>query len=76
MRIKDQDELKVTREKLSWLEKEYEAAKLRASENPTVQEWTLRSLKQTINQLKEEIVRFESHAESPVPGGNSNSDKS
>jgi hypothetical protein len=26
MSIKDQDELKVTREKLKWLEKEYEAA--------------------------------------------------
>jgi hypothetical protein len=68
MSIKDQEELKVTREKLSWLEKEYEAAKLRPIENPTVREWTLRSLKQTINQLKEEIVRFESHAESPSPG--------
>jgi hypothetical protein len=67
MSIKDADELKVTREKLSWLEKEYEAAKLRSNENPAVLEWTLRSLKQTINQLKEEIVRFESHADSPAP---------
>jgi hypothetical protein len=67
MSIKDQDELKVTREKLSWLEKEYEEAKLRPSDNPDVREWTLRSLKQTINQLKEEIVRFESHADSPAP---------
>lgn len=69
MSIKDRDELKVTREKLNWLEKEYEAAKLRSLENPTVREWTLRSLKQTINQLKEEIVRFESHAESPAAPG-------
>jgi hypothetical protein len=68
MSIKNRDELRVSREKLSWLEKEYEAAKLRSSDNPTVQEWTLRSLKQTINQLKEEIVRFESHADSPAPG--------
>ena len=68
MSIKDQEELKVTREKLSWLEKEYEAAKLRSIDNPIVREWTLRSLKQTINQLKEEIVRFESHVESPAPG--------
>jgi hypothetical protein len=66
MSIKDRDELKVTSEKLSWLEKEYEEAKLRAIENPTVREWTLRSLKQTINQLKEEILRFESHANSPA----------
>ena len=67
MSIKNRDELEVTREKLSWLEKEYEAAKIRSSENPAVQEWTLRSLKQTINQLKEEIVRFESHEDRPAP---------
>jgi hypothetical protein len=67
MSINDLDELRVTREKLSWLEKEYEAAKLRPSENPEVREWTLRSLKQTINQLKEEIVRFESRADDPAP---------
>jgi len=67
MSIKDQDELKVAREKLSWLEKEYEAAKLRLSDNAALREWTLRSLKQTINQLKEEIVRFESHTDSPAP---------
>ena len=34
MSTKDQDELKVTRDKLSWLEKEYEAARLRPSDNP------------------------------------------
>lgn len=67
MSIKNRDQLSVTREKLAWLEKEYEAAKLRQTENPAVREWTLRSLKQTINQLREEIVRFESHADSPSP---------
>jgi hypothetical protein len=67
MSIKDQDELTITRQKLSWLEQEYEAAKLRLSEDSPVREWTLRSLKQTINQLKEEIVRFESHADRPTP---------
>jgi hypothetical protein len=69
MSIKDRDELRATREKLSWLEKEFEASKLRAIENPTVREWTLRSLKQTINQLKEEILRFESHVNSPAAPG-------
>lgn len=69
MSIKDSEELKVTREKLNWLEKEYEAAKLRPIENPTVRQWTLHSLKQTINQLKEEILRFESHAENPAAPG-------
>jgi hypothetical protein len=67
MSIKDQDELRVTREKLIWLQQQYEAAKLRPSDNPTVLEWTLRSLKQAINQLKEEIVRFESHTDRPAP---------
>ena len=67
MSIKDTEELRVTREKLSWLETEYEAAKVRPFENSSVREWTLRSLKQTIHQLKEEIVRFESHAENPAP---------
>ena len=67
MSIQDPNELRVTREKLSWLEQEYEAAKLRPSANPAVREWTLRSLKQTINQLKEEIIRFESHAARPTP---------
>ncbi len=62
MSIQDREELRITREKLSWLEKEYEEAKVRAIENPAIREWTLRSLKQTINQLKEEILRFESHA--------------
>ena len=51
-----------TIEKLRWLEAEYDAAKLRPNDNPSVLEWTLRSLKQSINQLNEEIVRFESHA--------------
>lgn len=69
MSIKDREELRVTREKLSWLESEYEAAKLRSGDNPVVQEWTLRSLKQTIHQLREEIVRFESHADSPAAPG-------
>ena len=69
MSIKDREELKVTREKLNWLEKEYEAAKARSIENPSVREWTLRSLKQTINQLREEILRFECHAENPAAPG-------
>ena len=69
MSIKNQEELQVTRDKLSWLEKEYEAAKLRPGDNASVREWTLRSLKQTINQLIEEIVRFESQAHSPASNG-------
>ena len=67
MAITSQEELKVTREKLSWLENEYEAAKVRPAKNGRAREWTLRSLRQAINQLKEEIVRFESHATSPGP---------
>jgi hypothetical protein len=39
------------------------AALLKApEENRHPQEWSVRSLKQTINQLKEEMARFESRA--------------
>lgn len=69
MSINDRDELRISREKLTWLENEYEAAKVRSIENPTVREWTLHSLKQNINQLKEEILRFESRANSPAAPG-------
>jgi hypothetical protein len=66
MSIKDQHELAVTREKLTWLEHQYEAAKGKPDENVRAQEWTLRSLKQMINQMKEEIARFQSRTQTPA----------
>ena len=53
-------ELEVTREKLSLLESLYEADKRDQSGDAHVRELSMRSLKRLINQLKEEIARFES----------------
>ena len=62
MELKDDYELEVTRSKLKVLEERFEASRLEPVENAHVQELSLRSLKRMINQLKEEIARFESHA--------------
>ncbi len=60
MRLENKREVESTRKKLSWLESEYESAKLKPESDPHVQELTLRSLRAMINQMKEEIARFES----------------
>ena len=62
MELKDDLELEVTREKLHSLEARYEAVRGDPAGNAHLQELTLRSLKRIINQLKEEILRFESRA--------------
>ena len=62
MELKDEYEVEVTRSKLKVLEARYEASRREPAENAHVQELSLRSLKRMINQLKEEIARFESHA--------------
>ena len=62
MELKDEYEVEVTRSKLKVLEERYEASRLEPAENAHLQELSLRSLKRMINQLKEEIARFESHA--------------
>jgi len=66
--IQDQHELAVTRQKLAWLEQQYEAAKRKPEEGVRAHQWTLRSLKQMINQMKEEIARFESRTHTPAQG--------
>ena len=68
MSIQDQHELAVTRQKLAWLEQQYEAAKRKSEEGVRAHQWTLRSLKQMINQMKEEIARFESRTHTPAQG--------
>jgi len=60
MNIENRRELEATRQKLAWLEREHESASLQPSANPRVHELTLRSLKAMINQMKEEIARYES----------------
>ncbi len=61
MTLKDDQELVHTREKLRELKDRYESRQRETPANPHVHELTLRSLKGMINQLREEIVRFEAH---------------
>jgi len=59
MNLKDEREVEITREKLRSLEARYQAVGQDPGENAHIQELTLRSLKRVINQMKEEIARFE-----------------
>ena len=61
MSLNSSAELEVTRAKLRLLEESYEAARLDKTGTAHTQELELRSLKQLINQLKEEIARSEAH---------------
>ena len=63
MELKDERQVQNTREKLRILEERVEAVRRDAAGNTHVQELTLRSLKRLINQLKEEIARYEAHAQ-------------
>lgn len=62
MELKDELELEVTRSKLKILEERFAASRLEPSQNPQLKQLSLRSLKRMINQLTEEIVRFESRS--------------
>ena len=61
MSLQSDRELENTRRKLRELEEAYEAALKRPVENVHVRAATLTSLKRLINQLKEEIARYEAH---------------
>ncbi len=61
MSLQDNQELETTRQKLLLLEDTYRAAERDSSGSPHTRELELRSLKQLMNQLREEIARFESH---------------
>ncbi|MFO0957280.1 MAG: hypothetical protein U0800_07400 [Isosphaeraceae bacterium] len=61
MDLKNSKELEVTRDKIRSLEARYEEIRGKPANNPHVRELTLRSLKKLINQLKEEIVRYQIH---------------
>lgn len=61
MELKSERELQNTRDKLDRLEKLYEDTRSNASDSELARETTLRSLKRFINQLKEEIARYEAH---------------
>ncbi len=68
MTLQSKRELEITREKLRRLEQMYSQTKKAPPENSYPQELTLRSLRRTINQLKEEIARFEART-SPASRG-------
>ena len=57
-------ELEVTRQRLQELEQVYAATLADSSQTGYSRDLTLRSLRRTVNQLKEEIARFEAHASS------------
>jgi len=60
MTLANSAELVNTQEKLRELKERYEELRLDLSEDPRVRKLTLHSLKRLINQLTEEIARFES----------------
>jgi hypothetical protein len=62
MMLKNDLELSVTRKKLAGLKEQYELASQDESLNPIVRNLTTVSLKKLINQLTEEILRYEAHA--------------
>ena len=62
MMLKSLQEVTATREKLRLLQQRYDVIRQESREDAHVRELTLRSLKRLINQLQEEIVRFEGHA--------------
>jgi hypothetical protein len=64
--LKNETELENTREKLRILEEQYGAAQARSGGDEHVRRLTLHSLKKLINQLTEEIIRFEAHMKSPT----------
>jgi hypothetical protein len=61
MSLESDRELKNTREKLRDLEEAFDAALRGPVENAQVRDATLTSLRRLINQLKEEIARYEAH---------------
>jgi len=66
MTLQSQRELDQTRAKLRGLEELYAKTQADASESAYVRELTLRSLRQSINELKEEVTRFEARTKSPA----------
>ena len=62
MNLLNPRELESTREKLYMLERRYEANRCEEGGDEHVRELSMRSLKRLINQLKEEIARFESRS--------------
>jgi hypothetical protein len=62
MGITSEHQLSVTREKLRGLEQHYQAAKEKLQPGDRIAELSLRSVKRMINQMKEEIARYEARS--------------
>ncbi len=71
MMLQNERELETTRGKLKMLEDRFDESRRDATGDAHVRELSQRSLKRLINQLTEEIVRYEAHhgrhATTPVP---------
>ncbi|MCH8839237.1 MAG: hypothetical protein IH831_00890 [Planctomycetes bacterium] len=61
MSLENDIELANTRDKLLRLERRYEELRNDTGEDEHIRELTMRSLKGTINQFKEEIAWYEAH---------------
>lgn len=61
MMLRNDTELANTREKLNELQHRYETLRNGAEPDPRLRDLSMRSLKRLINQLKEEIARYEAH---------------
>lgn len=61
MTVKNQQEVNATLDKIRLLQDRYTELQREPVEDRHVRELTLRSLKRTINQMREEIARFETH---------------
>ena len=64
MSLQSKRELEVTRKKLQELEQLYAKTEADSSQSGYSRDLTMRSLRRTVNQLKEEIARFEAHSSS------------
>ncbi len=62
MSLRNERELINTRTKLTRLEARYQALAAEIGGDEELREISMDSLKRTINQLKEEIARFEAHS--------------
>jgi len=67
MNLQSRREMEATRQKLDLLQRRYEEMQTESPPDRHVHELSMRSVKSMINQLTEEIARFEAHAGSP-PG--------
>lgn len=62
MPLRSQREVQVTLQKINELERLYESTRADSSQNEHQRELTLRSIRKTINSMREEVSRFKARA--------------